>query len=83
MQSLEAGPEREESEGATRPPAQPEPTGDGKPKDDKDKEITFWYSTGDTRSTNTKDDIDMELISLGRFFGQVRGGAMFFLVFLF
>lgn len=57
----------EESEGLTRPPSQPEEEGDRKLKG-----VAFWYSTGDTRSSNTKDDIDVELISLDKFFGQVR-----------
>lgn len=59
----------EGSEGVTRPPSQPQAAGGTKLKGG--KEVTFWYSTGDTRSSNTRDDIDMELISLDRFFGQV------------
>ncbi|CAN0544227.1 unnamed protein product, partial [Ectocarpus sp. 12 AP-2014] len=40
----------------------------------KGKEITFWYSTSNCDSRNTMDDVDVEIISLGRFFGQlVRG----------
>ena len=59
----------DDSEGCTRPPRQPQEAGDRKVTGDKD--VTFWYSTGDTRSMNTKNDIDVELISLDKFFGQV------------
>lgn len=76
-QELEVDPDAEESEGLTRPPSQPQQAGDGKLKAEKD--TTFWYSTGDTRSSNTKDDMDMELVSLDKFVGSVRRIFLFFL----
>ncbi|CAM9559055.1 unnamed protein product [Ectocarpus sp. 13 AM-2016] len=47
------------------------PEGSGKAK-----EITFWYSTSDCDSRNTVDDVDVEIISLGRFFGQLIRGEI-------
>ncbi|CAN0256965.1 unnamed protein product, partial [Ectocarpus sp. 8 AP-2014] len=47
------------------------------PKDSgKGKEITFWYSTSNCDSRNTVDDVDLEIISLGRFFGQLIRGEI-------
>ncbi|CAN0021537.1 unnamed protein product, partial [Ectocarpus fasciculatus] len=37
----------------------------------KGKEMTFWFSTSDCDSRNTMDDVDVEIISLDRFFGQL------------
>ncbi|CAM9242941.1 unnamed protein product [Ectocarpus sp. 12 AP-2014] len=42
----------------------------------KGKEITFWYSTSNCDSRNTVDDVDVEIISLGRFFGQLIRGEI-------
>ncbi|CBJ26973.1 hypothetical protein Esi_0051_0060 [Ectocarpus siliculosus] len=42
----------------------------------KGKEITFWYSTSNCDSRNTVDDVDLEIISLGRFFGQLIRGEI-------
>ena len=60
----------DDSEGLTRPPSQPREAGDRKLKGAKC--ATFWYSTGDSRSMNTKDDLDMELTSLDKFLDCVR-----------
>eukprot|EP00752_Nemacystus_decipiens_P007837 g7002.t1 len=67
-------PDVEDSAGLTRPPGQPEEAGDRKLKGGKD--ATFWYSTGDTRSMNTKNDIDVELVSLDKFFGHLLRSEM-------
>ncbi|CAM9251672.1 unnamed protein product [Ectocarpus sp. 4 AP-2014] len=42
----------------------------------KGKEITFWYSTSNCDSRNTMHDVDVEIISLGRFFGQLIRGEI-------
>eukprot|EP00903_Cladosiphon_okamuranus_P020580 g18891.t1 len=70
----EVGPDAEESEGFTRPPSQLQEAGDGKQTVEKD--AAFWYSTGDTRSSNTKDDMDMELVSLDKFFSSLLRGEV-------
>lgn len=67
----------EEYEGAPHPPSRHPPAEVSEVKAKEDKEVTFWYSTGDATSSNTKDDIDMELISLDRFFAQVGHSCIF------
>ncbi|CAM9132293.1 unnamed protein product [Scytosiphon promiscuus] len=65
--------EAEASSASTPAPGQA-PAKGGSAKDG--KEVTFWYSTGDCASANTMEDVDMELMSIGRFFGQLFRGEV-------